>query len=80
TASNRVRTLYGFVCNLLQRSVGLVIFVDCLAWDFPLLANFEAQNGVNHQLFTFCHLFVLQFADLEFRCAEGGLGTKQLGF
>ncbi|ONI02201.1 hypothetical protein PRUPE_6G183000 [Prunus persica] len=69
-ASNKVRTF----CNLLQRSTGLVIFVSCLTWDFSLLVNFEAQKvGVNHQLFTFCHLFFLQSADLEFCSAEGGL-------
>ncbi|KAI5317215.1 hypothetical protein L3X38_036922 [Prunus dulcis] len=66
-ASNKVRTF----CNLLQRSAGLVIFLGCQIWDFSLLANFEAQNvGVNHQLFTFCHLFFLQFADLKFCSAE----------
>ncbi|KAI5313790.1 hypothetical protein L3X38_042966 [Prunus dulcis] len=29
--------------------------------------------GVNHQSFTFCYLFFLQSADLEFCSAEGGL-------
>ncbi|BBG99596.1 hypothetical protein Prudu_009335 [Prunus dulcis] len=40
---------------------------ECWLNNFLGLANFEAQNvGVNNQLFTFCYMFVLQSADLEF--------------
>ncbi|KAI5320240.1 hypothetical protein L3X38_039948 [Prunus dulcis] len=43
---------------------------------FVSVASCFASNknvGVNHQLFTFCYLFSLQSADLEFCSAEGGL-------
>ncbi|KAI5335817.1 hypothetical protein L3X38_025951 [Prunus dulcis] len=64
-ANNKVRSFYD-ICNLLQSSLIMRQGI------FSLLANFEAQNvGVNHQLFTFCYLFFLQSADLEFCSAEG---------
>ncbi|KAI5326653.1 hypothetical protein L3X38_035727 [Prunus dulcis] len=70
-ANNKVRNF----CNLLQRSAGLAIFVSCLTWDFSLLVDFfEAQSGCESSAFvTFCYLFFLQSADLEFCSAEGGL-------
>ncbi|CAB4282443.1 unnamed protein product [Prunus armeniaca] len=47
---------------------------------FSFADSYHLRGPPYCQLSTLRHLFVFQFADLEFRCAEGGLGTKQLGF
>ncbi|ONI29067.1 hypothetical protein PRUPE_1G178700 [Prunus persica] len=38
-SSNKVRSFYD-ICNLLQRSAGLIIFLGCLAGDFFFVGKF----------------------------------------